>query len=62
MLVDEVGTEGAIARSAADAPEIDGRVIIRQGTRLKVGEFARVKVTRSDAHDLWGMPAGLRAV
>ena len=62
VLVDEVGRNGAIARSAADAPEIDGRVIIRQGTRLKVGEFARVKVTRSDAHDLWGMPAGLRAV
>ena len=60
VLVDEVGKTGAIARSAADAPEIDGRVIIRQGTTLKPGEFATVKVTRADAHDLWAAPTGLR--
>jgi len=60
VLVDEVGKNGAIARSSADAPEIDGRVIIRQGTKLKPGEFATVKVTRADAHDLWAAPTGLR--
>jgi ribosomal protein S12 methylthiotransferase len=60
VLVDEVGKTGAIARSAADAPEIDGRVIIRQGSKLKPGEFATVKVTRADAHDLWAAPTGLR--
>ena len=59
VLVDAVGKEGAIARSAADAPEIDGRVIIRQGEKLKPGEFAEVKVTRADAHDLWAAPTGL---
>ncbi|MGE0559983.1 MAG: 30S ribosomal protein S12 methylthiotransferase RimO [Burkholderiales bacterium] len=62
VLVDDAGRDGAIARSAADAPEIDGRVIIRQGAKLKPGEFARVKVTRSDAHDLWAAPTGLRSV
>jgi ribosomal protein S12 methylthiotransferase len=62
VLVDEAGKNGAIARSAADAPEIDGRVFIRQGGKLKPGEFARVKVTKSDAHDLWAVPAGLRVV
>jgi ribosomal protein S12 methylthiotransferase len=61
VLVDAVGKDGAIARSAADAPEIDGRVIIRQGSKLKVGEFAEVKVTRADAHDLWAAPTGLRS-
>ncbi len=61
VLVDEVGKDGAIARSAADAPEIDGRVIIRQGSKLKAGEFAEVKVTRADAHDLWAAPTGLRS-
>jgi len=61
VLVDEVGKDGAIARSAADAPEIDGRVIIRQGSKLKAGEFAQVKVTRADAHDLWAAPTGLRS-
>jgi ribosomal protein S12 methylthiotransferase len=61
VLVDEVGKDGAIARSAADAPEIDGRVIIRQGAKLNPGEFATVKVTRADAHDLWAAPTGLRS-
>ncbi|RPJ44606.1 MAG: 30S ribosomal protein S12 methylthiotransferase RimO [Betaproteobacteria bacterium] len=60
VLVDEAGKEGAIARSAADAPQIDGRVIIRQGAKLKPGEFVEVKVTRADAHDLWAAPTGLR--
>ncbi|MEY4599923.1 MAG: hypothetical protein RLZZ445_2720 [Pseudomonadota bacterium] len=61
VLIDEVGKKGAIGRSAADAPEIDGRVIIRQGSKLKAGEFAEVKVTRADAHDLWAAPTGVRA-
>ncbi len=60
VLVDEVGKDGAIARSSADAPEIDGRVIIRQGAKLKPGEFTEVKVTRADAHDLWAAPTRLR--
>ncbi|MBX3651407.1 MAG: 30S ribosomal protein S12 methylthiotransferase RimO [Burkholderiales bacterium] len=62
VLVDEAGKNGAIARSSADAPEIDGRVIIRQGAKLKPGEFTEVKITKSDAHDLWAVPAGLRSV
>lgn len=61
VLVDEVGKDGAIARSSADAPEIDGRVIIRQGAKLKPGEFTEVKITRADAHDLWAAPTRLRS-
>ncbi len=53
VLVDEVNEEGAIARSSADAPEIDGLVYIENGQRLNVGEFAEVKITDSDEHDLW---------
>jgi len=53
VLVDEAGGEGAVARSSADAPEIDGLVYIEDGQRLKPGEFAEVRVTGSDAHDLW---------
>jgi ribosomal protein S12 methylthiotransferase len=52
VLVDEVGAEGAIARSAADAPEIDGVVRIAPAPALRAGEFARVKITGSDEHDL----------
>ncbi|MGC2518065.1 MAG: 30S ribosomal protein S12 methylthiotransferase RimO [Burkholderiales bacterium] len=53
VLVDEVTPEGAVARSAADAPEIDGVVRIENGHKLAAGDWAQVKVTRSDAHDLW---------
>ncbi len=57
VLVDEVDDEGAIARSSADAPEIDGLVYIENGQSLKVGEFASVRVTHTDAHDLWAKMA-----
>jgi ribosomal protein S12 methylthiotransferase len=53
VLVDEITPKGAIARSSADAPEIDGQVFIRKPGRLRPGDFAQVRVTRSDAHDLW---------
>lgn len=53
VLVDEVDEEGAIARSSADAPEIDGLVYIENGQQLKVGDFVDVKITDSDEHDLW---------
>ncbi len=53
VLVDDVDDEGSIARSAADAPEIDGLVYIN-GEDLEVGEFVTVKITDSDEHDLWG--------
>ncbi|GAA5183729.1 30S ribosomal protein S12 methylthiotransferase RimO [Niveibacterium umoris] len=53
VLVDEVDDEGAVARSMGDAPEIDGLVIIPDGTDLEVGEYARVRVTDVDVHDLY---------
>jgi ribosomal protein S12 methylthiotransferase len=52
VLVDEVGADGAIARSSADAPEIDGVVRVAPDRRLKAGEFATVRVTHADTHDL----------
>jgi ribosomal protein S12 methylthiotransferase len=53
VLVDEVDEQGAIARSSADAPEIDGVVYISGSQELNVGDFVEVTVTDSDAHDLW---------
>jgi len=52
VLVDGHEGKTAIARSAADAPEIDGVVRIGTGGRLAVGEFARVTVTAASEHDL----------
>jgi ribosomal protein S12 methylthiotransferase len=53
VLVDDVDEEGSVARSAADAPEIDGLVYI-DGEDLEVGEFVTVRIIDSDEHDLWG--------
>ena len=53
VLVDEVTAAGAVARSSADAPEIDGVVHVTPAPGLKPGDFAIVRVIRADAHDLW---------
>jgi ribosomal protein S12 methylthiotransferase len=52
VLVDACGPDGAVGRSSADAPEIDGVVHIAADARLKVGEFFDVRVEGTDAHDL----------
>jgi ribosomal protein S12 methylthiotransferase len=54
VLVDEVGENGAIARSTADAPEIDGVVHIEDGHMLTPGSFADVAIHTADDHDLGG--------
>ncbi len=55
VLVDAIDEEGtAIARSSADAPEIDGVVYIENGEDLPVGEFVPVRIVESDEHDLYG--------
>jgi ribosomal protein S12 methylthiotransferase len=60
VLVDEAGAEGAVARSSADAPEIDGVVHIGNGGHLKPGDRVEVMITRADAHDLWATLPGRR--
>ncbi|HZQ63307.1 MAG TPA: 30S ribosomal protein S12 methylthiotransferase RimO [Casimicrobiaceae bacterium] len=53
VLVDAHDERGhAIARSAADAPEIDGIVHVHNGASVRIGAFANVRVTRADEHDL----------
>lgn len=52
VLVDSVDEDTAIARSAADAPEIDGLVFVEGGSNLKPGDFASVRVTEAEEHDL----------
>ena len=47
-------SSGALARSAADAPEIDGVVHVEPHPSLKVGEFAQVKIRACDDYDLFG--------
>jgi len=56
VLVDAVEGTKAIARSRGDAPEIDGVVRIARAGKLKVGEFARVRITGADDYDLRATP------
>ncbi len=55
-IVDAIDGDLAIARSMADAPEIDGLVQIQDGREagLEPGEFVNVMIMGSDEHDLYG--------
>jgi len=53
VIIDEVDEDGAIARSQADAPEIDGLVYLNEESQHKPGDIVTVKVHASDEHDLW---------
>ena len=53
VLVDAVDDEGTIARSSADAPEIDGLVFIDDFFDAEAGDFLRVRVLDADEHDLY---------
>jgi len=59
VIIDEVDEDGAVARSAWDAPEIDGNVYLNGETGLVVGDRARVTVEASDEYDLWASTAAL---
>ncbi|HNI38028.1 MAG TPA: 30S ribosomal protein S12 methylthiotransferase RimO, partial [Pseudomonadales bacterium] len=52
-LVDEVDEDGAIGRSKADAPEIDGAVYLNDATHLQAGQIVRARVDAADEYDLW---------
>jgi ribosomal protein S12 methylthiotransferase len=59
VIVDEVDEEGgATARSQADAPEIDGNVLLRDSGHLKPGDIVPVLIEDADEHDLFGVPTG----
>ena len=52
VLIDRVDEERAIGRSYADAPEIDGTVILEDETEVKPGDIVRVSVTDATNYDL----------
>jgi len=56
VLVDSHDGDYAIARSMADAPDIDGKVYLRDGKLLKPGDFVDVKIESYDQHDLFAGP------
>ncbi len=55
VMVDEVDDEGVIARSKADAPEIDGLVFVDSAKQYEPGSFINVKITDASEHDLFAV-------
>ena len=56
VVEDEEGNIQAIARTKADAPEIDGVVYLEDAEGLNPGDFVDVQIKDADGHDLWGGP------
>ncbi|MEL6598781.1 MAG: 30S ribosomal protein S12 methylthiotransferase RimO [Pseudomonadota bacterium] len=57
VIVDSVDPEGAVARTKADAPEIDGNLFIDEGFEaLAPGDIVTVEVDEASEYDLWGTP------
>jgi ribosomal protein S12 methylthiotransferase len=53
ILIDEVEGDNAIGRSYAEAPEIDGVVVIENGSELEPGDAVDALITAADEHDLY---------
>ena len=53
VLIDEIDEDGAVGRSKADAPEIDGEVFIANADGLNPGDLIKAQVTAGDQSDLW---------
>lgn len=53
IIIDEIDEEGAIGRSKADAPEIDGLVYLNGETDHQPGDIILATITHADEHDLW---------
>ncbi len=41
-------------RGEADAPEVDGGILIKSGGKLNIGDYVKVKITGADVYDLFG--------
>jgi ribosomal protein S12 methylthiotransferase len=62
VIVDAVGPDGILARSMADAPEIDGVVHLKPASGVKPGDIVRARISRAGDYDLWGSVVAGRSV
>ncbi|MEX0299653.1 MAG: 30S ribosomal protein S12 methylthiotransferase RimO [Kordiimonas sp.] len=54
VLIDTVDDEGAVGRTYADAPEIDGKVYLKGATEYSPGDMVMAYISESDDYDLHG--------
>ena len=59
VIIDGPGEEAGemIARTEADAPEVDAVVYLENASHLKAGDIIRAEITGADDYDLYGTPA-----
>jgi ribosomal protein S12 methylthiotransferase len=57
VLLESRSEQGYVARSYADAPEIDGLVHIDTDAELPLGEFCRVEINGANEYDLYASPS-----
>lgn len=53
IMIDELDEQGAVGRSMADAPEIDGVVYLNAEFDVNPGDIIQVLVEHADEYDLW---------
>ncbi|WP_137167067.1 30S ribosomal protein S12 methylthiotransferase RimO [Salinimonas lutimaris] len=56
VVIDSVDSEGAIGRSYADAPEVDGVVHLNGVYDVTPGQRIWAEVIHADEHDVWAVP------
>ena len=54
VIVDAVEGDKITCRSRGDAPEIDGNVFVKSGSKPRPGDIFPARITHSDEYDLWG--------
>lgn len=55
VIIDKKDADFYIGRTEYDSPEVDGEVLISNTTKLKIGNFYNVRITDSQAFDLFGV-------
>ena len=53
-MIDRLEGDYYIGRTEFDSPEVDPEVLVKADAKLPIGRFVNVKVTESDAFDLYG--------
>lgn len=56
VIVDEISKDFAVARSYANAPEIDGVIFLENPSGLETGDMLDVKIKSSEDYDLYAGP------
>ncbi len=54
VVIDRLEGDYYIGRTQFDSPDIDNEVLIEAVSNLKIGEFYKVKITKTDVFDLYG--------